>query len=200
MHWGVRQQRMIGNENGLPARANRGTRRQMLIGTAGAFGCLTLRLADTPPRVADDISSACEVIHQEVVFQSIRKRVYEALTDAKQFNKVVMLSAAMQSGTAPAGGRVEMSPEVGGAFSAFGGYITGRTVELVPNERIVQAWRAASWGPGQYSIARFELTEQGTGTKLIFDHTGFPPGQGAHLAEGWKANYWEPLEKYFAQR
>lgn len=199
MHWGVRQQRMIGNENGLPARANRATRRQMLIGTAGAFGCLTLRFADTPPSVAGDISSACEVIHQEVVFQAIRKRVYEALTDAKQFNKVVMLSAAMQSGMVPAGGRVEMSPEVGGAFSAFGGHITGRNVELVPNERIVQAWRAASWGPGQYSIARFELTEQGTGTKLIFDHKGFPDGQGAHLAEGWKANYWEPLEKYFAQ-
>jgi hypothetical protein len=35
--------------------------------------------------------------------------------------------------------------------------------------------------------------------KLVFDHTGFPPDQRAHLAEGWKANHWEPLEKYFAQ-
>jgi len=199
MHWGVIQQRMTGNENPLPARANAATRRQMLTGTAGVFGCLTLQFADARPSVAGDISSPCEVIHQEVVFKAIRKRVYEALTDAKQFNRVVMLSAAMQSGKAPAGERVEMSPEAGGAFSAFGGYITGRNFELVPNERIVQAWRAASWGPGHYSIARFELTEQGSGTKLIFDHTGFPPGQGAHLAEGWKANYWEPLEKYFAQ-
>ena len=191
--------RVIGNENSLPARANAATRRQMLMGTAGVFGCLTLAFGDVRSSTAGDISSACEVIHQEVVFKAIRNRVYEALTDAKQFNKVVMLSAAMQAGRAPAGKPVEVSPEAGGAFSAFGGYITGRNVELVPNERIVQAWRAASWGPGQYSIARFELTEQGTGTKLIFDHKGFPDGQGAHLAEGWKANYWEPLEKYFAQ-
>ena len=196
---GTIRRRPIGNENSLPARANAATRRQMLIGTAGVFGCLTLAFAEVRPSGAGDISSACEVIHQEIGFKAIRKRVYQALTDPQQFNKVVLLSAAMQSGMAPAGKPVEMSPEAGGAFCAFGGYITGRNVELVPNERMVQAWRAASWGPGQYSIARFEFTEQGSGTKLVFDHAGFPPGQGAHLAEGWKTNYWEPLEKYLAQ-
>lgn len=133
--------RVIGNENSLPARANAATRRQMLMGTAGVFGCLTLAFGDVRSSTAGDISSGCEVIHQEVVFKAIRNRVYEALTDAKQFNKVVMLSAAMQAGMAPAGKPVEVSPEAGGAFSAFGGYITGRNVELVPNERIVQAWR-----------------------------------------------------------
>jgi len=35
-------------------------------------------------------------------------------------------------------------------------------------------------------------------TKIIFDHTGFPQGKGEHLADGWKANYWEPLEKYLS--
>jgi len=174
-------------------------RRQILIGAAGALGCLTMGSLETQARDADDVSSACEVIHQEVVFKASRKRVYEALTDARQFNKVVMLSTAVQSGMVPKDKPAEVSPEVGGAFSAFGGHITGRHVEFVPNERIVQAWRAASWGPGQYSIARFELVEQGSGTKLVFDHTGFPQGQGAHLAEGWRINYWEPLEKYFAQ-
>jgi len=66
----------------------------------------------------------------------------------------------------------------------------------VTNERIVQAWRAGSWDPGIYSIARFELVEQGSGTKIVFDHTGFPKGDGEHLAGGWKMNYWEPLEKF----
>jgi len=200
MHEGTIRERVIGSEKDRPPQANAATRRQVLLGAASVFGCLTLGSADARPRALDDISSACEVIHQEVAFKASRKRVYEALTDAKQFNKVVMLSAAMQSGgMAPGSKPAEVSPEVGGAFSAFGGYVTGRHIELLPNERIVQAWRAASWGPGQYSIARFELTEQGSGTKLVFDHAGFPQGQGAHLAEGWKANYWEPLEKYFAQ-
>ena len=51
---------------------------------------------------------------------------------------------------------------------------------------------------GVYSIARFELVERDPGTKLIFDHTGFPVGQAQSLADGWHENYWAPLEKYLA--
>jgi len=64
----------------------------------------------------------------------------------------------------------------------------------VPSQRIVQAWRETSWKPGVYSIVKFELAEQGSGTRLIFDHTGFPSGAGDHLAAGWKSHYWDPLE------
>ena len=143
------------------------TRRQMLIGAAGALSCLTMGSMDTRAHTRNEISDACEVIHQEVVFKVSPKRVYEALTAAKQFEKVVKLSAAVQSGMVPAGQPVQVSADEGGAFSAFAGHITGRHVELVPNQRIVQAWRAGSWEPGQYSIARFELTEQGSGTKMV---------------------------------
>jgi uncharacterized protein YndB with AHSA1/START domain len=140
----------------------------------------------------EEISHTAESIQQEVVFKASRKRVYEALTDAEQFTKVVRLSKA------PGGPAAVISKEVGGAFSAFGGYITGRHIELVPNERIVQAWRAGGWEPGKYSIARFELKEQGEQTKLVFDHTGFPNGDAEHLLEGWNTNYWEPLRKFLA--
>ena len=92
----------------------------------------------------------------------------------------------------------EISRDVGGAFTCFGGHIVGRHVELVPNERIVQAWRVVTWDPGVYSIAKFELKEQGSKTRLMFDHTGFPHGKAEHLADGWKQNYWEPLRKYLA--
>ena len=76
-----------------------------------------------------------------------------------------------------------------------GGYITGRPVELVPNERIVQVWRAGGWPAGDYSIAKFELVEQGSETKIVFDHKGFPNGKAEALASGWKAHYGEPLTK-----
>jgi activator of HSP90 ATPase len=69
---------------------------------------------------------------------------------------------------------------------------------ISPNERLVQAWRETSWPAGAYSIVKFEFTDQGAGTKLVFDHTGFP-GSGEHLFTGWKADYWEPLKKYLAQ-
>ena len=106
----------------------------------------------------------------------------------------------MKSGMLPPGANkpTEISSEVGGAFVLFGGYITGRHIELVPGERIVQAWRTGGWDPGVYSIANFELVEQGSATKIVFDHTGFPKGAAEVLASGWNQHYWEPLVKFLA--
>jgi len=193
---------MMSDRNDMATPAHGPTRRQAIfgVGVAGAavaFGGLALGSTNAWAETDDGISRTAEAIHQEPVFKSSRKRVYEALTDAKQFDKVIQLSGVMQSmhlGDKPA----EISREVGGAFTLFGGYITGRHVELVPDERIVQAWRAGDWPPGIYSIAKFELVEQGCGTRIVFDHTGFPKGEAESLASGWKAHYWEPLEKLLA--
>ena len=145
----------------------------------------------------DEILRNAEAIHQEVIFKAAPKRVFDALTDASQFQKVESLSAAMKSTDINSHSAV-IAREAGGAFSLFGDYIVGRQIELVANQRIVQAWRVASWAPGIYSIAHFELAEQGPTTRLVFDHTGFPAGKAEHLAAGWHANYWEPLEKFLA--
>jgi len=48
---------------------------------------------------------------------------------------------------------------------------------------------SGGWDPGDYSIAKFQLVEQGAGTKIVFDHAGFPSGKAEHLAEGWRMNY-----------
>ena len=71
-------------------------------------------------------------------------------------------------------------------------------MELVPKERIVQAWRPADWEAGLYSLARFELKEWGQQTKVVLDHTGFPEGSFRHLNPGWYEHYWEPLRKFLA--
>ena len=123
-------------------------------------------------------------IHQEIDFNVSPQPLYEALLDAKQF-------------TAFSGRPTEINREVGGAFSLFGGHIIGRNVELLPNQRIIQAWRVVTWPEGVYSIAKFELKPHGSGTRLVFDHTGFPEGLHDHLAEGWESNYWMLLKKYF---
>jgi len=173
------------------------TRRQAIVTVASAFGGLALGSTKTWAAGEEEISRTAESIHQEAVFKASRKRVYEALTDAKQFDKVIQLSGVMQAMHLP-DKPAEISREVGGAFALFGGYITGRHVELVPNERVVQAWRTGGWPAGVYSIAKFELVEQGAGSKIVFDHTGFPKGEAEVLASGWKAHYWEPLEKLLA--
>jgi uncharacterized protein YndB with AHSA1/START domain len=137
---------------------------------------------------SEEISNNAEAIHQEVVFKAAPDHVYKALTDSGQFSKITELSMP--------GATAHISGQAGGAFSLFKGHVTGRHIELVPNQRIVQAWRDDGWAPGVYSIAKFELHDSGSGTKLVFDHTGFPRGSAAHLAIGWKSHYWEPMEKY----
>src|SRR5216683_4534649 len=108
------------------------TRRQLIAGMALAFGGLTPGATEAWASTEEEISRTAEAIHQEPVFKASRKRVYEALTDAKQFDKVVQLSAAMKSGMPPGAKPAEISREVGGAFALFGGYVTGRHLELVP--------------------------------------------------------------------
>jgi activator of HSP90 ATPase len=136
-------------------------------------------------------SNMSTAIHQEIDFETNPQRVYEALLDARQFSAFTGLPA-------------EIEPKAGGAFSCFGGIITGRTVELVPNKRIVQAWRVKIWPEGVYSIVSFALEPKGSGTRLILTHDGFPEPMRAHLngempEGGWHRQYWQPLKNYLGR-
>lgn len=122
-------------------------------------------------------------IHQEVDFKASAKRIYEALLNDKEHGEFT-------------GAPAKISRDVGGAFSCHGGMVVGRNVELIANERIVQAWRIGDWDEGVYSIVRIELREQGSQTRLVMDHSGFPEGTGEHLEGGWHKMYWDPLRKF----
>jgi len=169
--------------------SDRTTRRQMIAGSA----LYSLAIGDAQEAAAESAKIKTIVmtkaIHHELDFKARPERIYEALLDAKQFSVF-------------SGGRAaEIHREVGGAFSVFAGHIVGRNLELAPNRRIVQAWRVVPWPEGVYSIAKFELLGQGSvvglfGTRIIFDHTGFPPELAEHLESGWHENYWAPLRKY----
>src|SRR5580658_4238900 len=122
------------------------------------------------------------VIHFDVEYKTTPERIYQVLLDAKQFRAFSGLPA-------------EIDSKPGGWFKLFDGHIEGRIIELVPNIRIVQAWRSG-WPAGVFSIAKFELVASGPGTRIIFDHTGFPEGEQESLTSGWTEHYWEPLHKY----
>jgi hypothetical protein len=88
-------------------------RRQLFLG-------LGLAAISTPAFAAENaISHAAESIHQEPLFRASRKRIYDALTDARQFAKIVELSGAMQ-GAPPRTKAAEISGELGSAFTIFG--------------------------------------------------------------------------------
>jgi activator of HSP90 ATPase len=171
------------------------SRRALACGIAAAPIGLGAAARVIPAAHGDGLSRSAEAIRQEIHFDAGRKRVFDALTVSEQFDAVTRLSDA--AALAAAGSQpTAISSDAGGHFTLFGGYITGRHLELLAEERLVQAWRAASWKPGEYSVARFTLADHGAGTKLILDHRGFPDGQGAHLARGWHLNYWKPLAMY----
>lgn len=97
-----------------------------------------------------------EAIHQEILFDANPSTIYDALTDSTKFGEVT------------SGSPTEINKESGGSFSLFGGMIAGRNLELVQNKRIVQAWRAANWEEGVYSVVKIELNEQGTPNPFSF--------------------------------
>ena len=47
--------------------------------------------------------------------------------------------------SAMTGSAAKATAKVGGKFSAWDGYISGRTLELEPDRRIVQAWRTSEF-------------------------------------------------------
>jgi len=189
---------IMSERGNLSEPANSPTRRQVIAGLAMTFGSLALGLNKLRAATGEEISRTAESIHQETIFRADRSRIYEALTDTKQFNEITKIAATKDPGISLEKVPTEISREVGGTFTLFGGIILGRHIELVRNTRVVQAWRVVNWDPGVYSIVKFELVEQGTGTRIVFDHTGFPKGDAEHLASGWKAHYWEPLAKFLA--
>jgi activator of HSP90 ATPase len=165
----------------------------MIAGVAGLLGSLAVRskvAAQTAPTHLEQPSTGSDAtrtsLHQEIDLPGNPQRIYEALLDSKQF--------AAFSGEA-----AEIGREEGSAFSMFGGVIVGRNIELVPGQRIVQAWRPTHWGAGTYSIVRFELKARGPQSTLVLDHTGFPEGDFASLNYGWGLKYWKPLGKFLAQ-
>lgn len=173
------------------------TRRRAIASAAMLWGFVNSGPSIAFAQTDGEISRTAETIHQEPIFNASPKRVYEALTDTRQFDKVIEIGGSKKS-TALGTEQTQISSEIGGAFVLFGGHIIGRHIELIPARRIVQAWRVVDWPEGVYSIARFELKESGGGTKILFDHTGFPTGLAAHLADGWNGHYWDPLRKFLS--
>jgi activator of HSP90 ATPase len=148
---------------------------------------------------AEGLRADAEAIHQEADFAADCGRIYHALTDARDFDALTRLSDAVTLITDPKAKPTAVSDQVGGPFTLFGGYVTGRNLQVIPGTRLVQAWRAASWDAGDYSVVRFELQSRTGGCRIVFDHRGFPQGQGKSLAYGWRVHYWEPLAKLLAQ-
>lgn len=128
-------------------------------------------------------------IHQESLIAAPPQRVFELLTNGSLFS-------------AATGQPAKITDREGDSFSLFGGRVEGRQIELVPGQRVVQAWRFGAehpspWEPGVYSIVHFTLEPADDGTRLVIDHTGIPAEWIEHISSGYPTFYHEPITKFF---
>ena len=113
------------------------------------------------------------------------KEVYDAWLDTKRHGEMT-------------GSTAFVTPGVGGKFSAWDGYIEGTNLELVPDKRIVQAWRSSDFPDGSPdSRVEITLVQADAGTKVTIKHTNIPDGQGPEFKDGWNEFYFQPMKAYF---
>lgn len=122
-------------------------------------------------------------IFQVIEINSTQEKVYEALTNEKLHAEFTGMSAHIEN-------------KVGGVFEVTDGESFGYTVNLVPNQRIVQAWSHKSFSEGFFSTVHIDLEKTPEGVRLNFNHLGVPEEHSGWLTEGWKRIYWEPLKQF----
>ena len=128
-----------------------------------------------------------KTIVQRVVFRNVAPKVlYELYMNAKKHS-------------AATGALAKINSKEGSKYSAHGGYITGKNLQLVKDSLIVQSWRAQGWDKEDLD-ATFILRLEPKGKDVILHvvHANLPDKQAAGIAKGWFAHYWEPWKKFLA--
>jgi activator of HSP90 ATPase len=88
--------------------------------------------------------------------------------------------------------------EVGAAFTAWDGYITGHNLALERPRRIVQAWRTSQFSDEE-ADSRVEVLLEAVrgGTRITLHHTELP-AHGEIYRQGWIEHYFEPMKRWAA--
>jgi activator of HSP90 ATPase len=127
-------------------------------------------------------------LRMEATLQAAPEAVYHAWLDGGEHSRFTGSPATIDN-------------RVHGRFTAWDGYIHGSIIELVPQRKIVQAWRTTEFPKGSPdSRVEIILSKAGKGTKLLLIHSDIPEGQEDDYEQGWKDFYFTPMKKYFARK
>jgi activator of HSP90 ATPase len=128
-----------------------------------------------------------KTISQKVVFKNTTpKALYELYMDAKKHSLTT-------------GAPAKISAKAGSKYSVHGGYIWGKTLQLVKDRLIVQTWRAQGWDKNDMdSIFVINLEKKGKDVVLHAIHSNIPAKHAAHIGKGWHDHYWNPWKQHLA--
>ena len=129
----------------------------------------------------------CKTIKQRVKFKAPPAIIYDLLADSRKH-------------TAVTGRKANISSKIGGTFSTGGDDVTGINVDLVPAQRIVQAWRHRRFPAGIFSMAAVTLTPTPDGgTDLVLTHRGVPKDLIPETEQAWRDGVWSRIKAYLEQ-
>lgn len=128
-----------------------------------------------------------KTIVQKVVFKNTTAKVlYDLYMDAKKHSLVT-------------GAPAKISAKVGSKYSAHGGYINGKNLQLVKDKLIVQSWKAQDWDKEDIDSTFIILLEpKGKDVILHMTHANVPDKHSAGVKSGWNDYYWKPWKKYLS--
>ncbi len=128
-----------------------------------------------------------KTIKQKVSFNVLPEIIYDLLMQEKKHASFTRAAA-------------KISNRVGGKFSVWDDYISGKTIELEKGKKIVQEWWCTDLPEGHFTTVTFSLsiTKNNT-TQLQFTQSNIPHDQYEALSKGWKDFYWDPIKQYLEE-
>lgn len=122
-------------------------------------------------------------IQQSYEMKATPAQVFEALTNPEIIQKW-------------SGAPATMDDQVGTNFSLFGGGIVGKNLEVAPNQKLVQEWKASDWD--RSSKVAFTLVPTADGTRVELFHENVPDAAYETISQGWGPRYLGQIQKMFA--
>jgi activator of HSP90 ATPase len=118
-------------------------------------------------------------------FKTTPQKLYQAWLNSELHTKMT-------------GSKAIIKGEIGFGFSAWDGYITGKNLELVPNQKIKQAWRTTEFDQNQEdSLVEITFEEiKPNLTKLTLKHSNLSI-KDEQYKQGWEDFYFKPMKAYF---
>lgn len=130
-----------------------------------------------------------KTILQTVIFRNTApEMLYDIYMDSKKHSKAC-------------GGEAKISSKIGSSFTAWDGYITGKTFQLVKGKMIVQSWRSGDFKANDLDstfILQFE--KKGKDALVHMVHANVPQQAYAGIKTGWDDFYWKPWKKYLSEK
>ena len=126
-----------------------------------------------------------KTIRQKAIVPATPNEVYDALMDAEKHSAIT-------------GSKATSDAKVGGKFTAWDGYISGKNLELQKGKKIVQEWITTEW-PENYPPSKLVLIfkKAKEGTEIVMTHSQVPAEQAEDIAQGWIDFYWGPMKAFF---